>query len=238
MLKAAINGIRKKSEHNGIPVSDSEILSDIKESLLAGADAIHFHVRNKEGNESLFTEDLNRIFTLLRKELYNAKLGISSGEWILPDSQNRIEVIKNWEMLPDFVSVNIDEEAAEDVAGILISKKVGVEVGISFPEEAEKFVKSNFAKNCLRILIEPIEQDISEAEQNIKEIESVLDRNKISVPRLLHGFDKVVWHLIKLSEEKGYSTRVGLEDTLILPNGKIANSNAELVREAIRILKK
>jgi uncharacterized protein (DUF849 family) len=238
MLKAAINGVRKKSDHPILPVSDAEILNEIKLSLKAGADAIHFHVRNKEGGESLFTKDLNRIFTLLRKELPQAKLGISSGEWILPDSQKRIEAIKGWEMLPDFVSVNIDEEAAEDVAEILISKKVGVEVGISFPEEAEKFVKSNFVRDCLRILIEPIEQDISEVERNIKEIESVLDKSKISVPRLLHGFNNMVWYLIKLSSEKGYSTRVGMEDTFTLPDGRPASSNAELVKEAVKILNK
>ncbi len=238
MLKAAINGIRKKSDHKNIPVSDAEILNEIKSSLKAGVDAIHFHVRNKEGNESLFTKDLNRIFTLLRKELPEAKLGISSGEWILPDSQKRIEVIKSWEMLPDFVSVNIDEEAAEEVAGILISKKVGVEVGISFPEEAEKFVKSKIADNCLRILIEPQDQDILEAEKNIKEIESILDKSNILIPRLLHGFDNMVWYLIELSSEKGYSTRVGMEDTLSLPDGRFANSNAELVKDAIKILNK
>ena len=238
MLKAAINGIRKKSVHPNIPVTDSEILNDIKSSLKAGADAIHFHVRDKEGNESLFTEDLNRIFSLLRKELPYAKLGISTGEWILPDSKKRIEVIKSWEMLPDFVSVNFDEEAAEEIAEILFKKNIGVEAGISFPDEAEKFVKSKIAERCLRILIEPIEQDITEAEKNINEIELILNKSNNSIPRLLHGFDKIVWDLIKISVIKGYSTRVGLEDTLTLPDGKIANSNAELVREAIKILNK
>jgi uncharacterized protein (DUF849 family) len=237
MLKAAINGVRKKSDHPNIPVTDIEILNEIKSSLKAGADAIHFHIRNRKGNESLFTEDLNRVFSLLRKELPDAKLGISSGEWILPDSQKRIEVIKNWEMLPDFVSVNFDEEGAEEIAGILIKKGIGVEAGISFPIEAEKFVKSKIAEKCLRILIEPQEQEISEAEKNINEIESILDKSNISMPRLLHGFEKIVWDLIKLSREKGYSTRVGLEDTLTLPDGKIANSNAELISEAIKILK-
>ena len=238
MLKAAINGTRKKSNHPNIPVADVEILTEIKSSLKAGAEAIHFHVRNKEGNESLFAEDLNRIFSFLRKELPDAKLGISTGEWILPDSQKKIEVIKSWEMLPDFVSVNFDEEVAEEVTEILIKRNVGVEAGISFPNEAEKFVKSKIAKDCLRILIEPQEQFISEAERNINEIESILDKSNISVPRLLHGFEKIVWDLIKMSVKKGYSTRIGLEDTLSLPDGKIANSNAELVREAIHILKK
>ena len=238
MLKAAINGIRKKSVHPNIPVTDSEILNDIKSSLKAGAEAIHFHVRDKEGNESLFTEDLNRVFSLLRKELPDAKLGISTGEWILPDSKKRIEVIKSWEMLPDFVSVNFDEEAAEEIAEILFKKNIGVEAGISFPDEAEKFVKSKIAEKCLRILIEPQEKEISEAEKNISEIELILDKSNNSVPRLFHGFENIVWDLIKISVIKGYSTRVGLEDTLTLPDGKIAESNAELVREAIKILNK
>ena len=238
MLKAAINGIRKKSVHPNIPVTDSEILNDIKSSLKAGAEAIHFHVRDKEGNESLFTEDLNRVFSLLRKELPYAKLGISTGEWILPDSKKRIEVIKGWEMLPDFVSVNFDEEAAEEIAEILVKKNIGVEAGISFPDEAEKFVKSKIAEKCLRILIEPIEQDITEAEKNINEVELILNKSNNSIPRLLHGFDKIVWDLIKISVKRGHSTRIGLEDTLTLPDGKIANSNAELVREAIKILNK
>ena len=236
MLKAAINGIRKKSVHPNIPVTDSEILNDIKSSLKAGADAIHFHVRDKEGNESLFTEDLNRIFSLLRKELPYAKLGISTGEWILPDSKKRIEVIKSWEMLPDFVSVNFDEEAAEEISEILIGKNIGVEAGISFPDEAEKFVKSKIAERCLRILIEPIEQDITEAEKNINEIELILNKSNNSIPRLLHGFDKIVWDLIKISVKRGHSTRVGLEDTLTLPDGKIAKSNAELVKETLKVL--
>ena len=238
MLKAAINGIRKKSVHPNIPVTDSEILNDIKSSLKAGSEAIHFHVRDKEGNESLFTEDLNRAFSLLRKELPYAKLGISTGEWILPDSKKRIEVIKGWKMLPDFVSVNFDEEAAEEITEILVKKNIGVEAGISFPDEAEKFVKSKIAEKCLRILIEPIEQDITEAEKNINEIELILNKSNNSIPRLLHGFDKIVWDLIKISVKRGHSTRVGLEDTLTLPDGKIANSNAELVREAIKILNK
>ena len=236
MLKAAINGIRKKSVHPNIPVTDSEILNDIKSSLKAGAEAIHFHVRDKEGNESLFTEDLNRVFSLLRKELPYAKLGISTGEWILPDSKKRIEVIKSWEMLPDFVSVNFDEEAAEEIAEILFKKNIGVEAGISFPDEAEKFVKSKIAEKCLRILIEPIEQDITEAEKNINEVELILNKSNNSIPRLLHGFDKIVWDLIKISVNRGYSTRVGLEDTLTLPDGKIAKSNAELVKETLKVL--
>jgi uncharacterized protein (DUF849 family) len=33
---------------------------------------------------------------------------------------------------------------------------------------------------------------------------------------------------------RGYDVRVGLEDTLVLPDGSIARDNAQLVAEALR----
>jgi uncharacterized protein (DUF849 family) len=133
--------------------------------------------------------------------------------------------------------VNFDEEAAEEVIRILTEKNVGVEIGISSIDEAEKFSKSKLAEKCLRVLIEPMEKNTTETDKIVSEIETVLDKNNILLPRLLHGFNELAWHLIKSSVIKGYSTRIGFEDTLFLPNGKIANSNAELVKEAFKILK-
>ena len=33
---------------------------------------------------------------------------------------------------------------------------------------------------------------------------------------------------------RGYGARIGFEDTLVLPNGRVAQSNGELVREAVK----
>ena len=55
-------------------------------------------------------------------------------------------------------------------------------------------------------------------------------------PRLLHGFGAAAWAFIELAARRGYDTRVGLEDTLVLPDGTRARDNAELVAMAWRIL--
>jgi uncharacterized protein (DUF849 family) len=51
-------------------------------------------------------------------------------------------------------------------------------------------------------------------------------------PFLLHGFDETAWGLFDDATVFGYQLRIGLENTLGLPNGEIARHNAELVAEA------
>jgi uncharacterized protein (DUF849 family) len=40
--------------------------------------------------------------------------------------------------------------------------------------------------------------------------------------------------MIKEATNRGYGVRIGFEDTLVLPDGRIASNNAELVEEAVR----
>jgi uncharacterized protein (DUF849 family) len=46
----------------------------------------------------------------------------------------------------------------------------------------------------------------------------------------------VAWVFIELADKHGYDTRIGLEDTLVLPDATCARDNAELVAAARRIL--
>ena len=54
----------------------------------------------------------------------------------------------------------------------------------------------------------------------------------VTPPRLLHGLGHCAWHLVELAARRRYDTRIGFEDTLRLPDGSLAGSNAELVRAA------
>lgn len=53
------------------------------------------------------------------------------------------------------------------------------------------------------------------------------------IPILLHGEEGSTWPLFDLAVELGLATRIGLEDTLLLPDGSIAPGNAALVRAAV-----
>ncbi|MER5207350.1 3-keto-5-aminohexanoate cleavage protein [Streptomyces sp. NPDC002825] len=53
------------------------------------------------------------------------------------------------------------------------------------------------------------------------------------VPVLLHGVDDGAWPVLGLARRLGLHARIGLEDTLFLPDGTRARSNAELVAAAL-----
>ncbi|GAC1393853.1 MAG: hypothetical protein NVS4B11_20280 [Ktedonobacteraceae bacterium] len=63
----------------------------------------------------------------------------------------------------------------------------------------------------------------------VEAIEKTLNHAHVQTSRLLYGFDTTAWPLLKLALQRGYDTRIGLEDTIILPDGRQASGNAELV---------
>jgi uncharacterized protein (DUF849 family) len=58
----------------------------------------------------------------------------------------------------------------------------------------------------------------------------------LDIPRFLHGCEALAWEFIALAGEACYDTRIGLEDTLTLPDGSRARDNGELVSAARKIL--
>jgi uncharacterized protein (DUF849 family) len=55
-------------------------------------------------------------------------------------------------------------------------------------------------------------------------------------PVLLHGLDESCWPLLEYAGVRGVQTRIGMEDTLKLPDGSTAPDNAALVSAAVALL--
>ena len=235
LIKAAINGNRTPREHPAIPVTAAQQAEAAAAAVAAGADAIHVHVRDVKARESLAPEDVAGALEAIRGACPATAVGVSTGAWIVPDIKQRLSLISAWEVLPDFASVNLHEAGALQVVKLLLDKGIGVEAGIWTGRAAEILLTSGFADECLRILIEPAEGP-GDAQTNLLKIESVLDR--VTRPRLLHGLGASAWEFIKLAAERAYDTRTGFEDTLQLPDGSPAQSNAELVAAARRVVAK
>ncbi len=234
LIKAAINGERTRGEHPAIPLEPDELAQAARESIAAGAGAIHFHARSKDGRESLYGSDVARALEAMRSAIPGAPLGVSTGAWILPDTRIRHETVARWSLLPDFASVNFKEEGAAALAELLLSRGIGVEAGLSDVRAADVFVASGLATGCLRVLLEPQEQVTEAALQTAESIGAVLDRAGVTLPRLLHGLNRTAWVLIDIAAARGYDTRIGFEDVLALPDGESAISNGVLVAEASR----
>jgi len=235
LIKAAINGNRTPKEHPAIPVTPVQQAEEAAAAVAAGAGAIHVHVRDSKGRESIARQDVAGALEAIRTVCPGTTVGISTGAWIVPDVSRRLSIINAWNVLPDFASVNIHEEGALQVVRLLLDRGVGVEAGIWTARAAKILLGSGLAELCLRLLIEPAEEPC-DARANLAEIEKVMDN--VSRPRLLHGLGSSAWEFVKLAAERTYDTRIGFEDTLELPDGSLAESNAELVAAARRIVAK
>jgi uncharacterized protein (DUF849 family) len=235
LLQAALNGARRREEHPALPVTSRELADAAAEAVAAGAMAIHVHVRDTRGAESLAADDVARAVSTIRSAVPAIPIGVSTGAWILPHTERRHQTIAGWSTQPDFASVNFDEPGAELLAALLLSKGVGIEAGVANVTAAERLAHSALAGRCLRALVEPQGQELPTALNTIQDIESILTAAGVTLPWLLHGVDRTAWPLIAEAVARGHGTRVGFEDTLTLPDGSRAASNAVLVQEARRV---
>lgn len=233
-LEAALNGGRTADDHAAVPRTPGQLADATRTAIAAGAGAVHFHVRRGDGRESLAATDVAAAVRELRP--LGVPFGVSTGAWIIADPVQRQAAIAEWTVLPDFVSINFDEVGAADLAASLLHRGVGIEAGVANQFAAEQLVASGVADLCLRIMFEPREKVVAAALTAVAEAERVLDAAVIRCPRLLHGVNETAWALLDEAGRRGYDTRIGLEDTLSLPDGSPARDNADLVRAAVKRL--
>lgn len=232
MIQIAINGNRNDQI---IPKTTEPIVESAILSIEKGAGSIHFHPRDDSGNETLKGSYVDNQIEKLRTKLKNTPIGISTGEWIEPNLNRRLKQIDSWKNLPDFVSINYDEIGFEKVVKLISEKGIKIEIGLSSLESAENFTKTDLQGDFLRILIEPQEQILELAIETVNKIENKINNYYIKLPILLHGFNNTCWDLFILAIKKNYQTRIGFEDTMMLPNEEKAKSNMELIEQALRI---
>lgn len=231
-IQVALNGNRNDQM---VPKTTESIVESAILSINKGANSIHFHPRDDKENETFMGKFVDDQIGELRKNLKNVPIGISTGEWIEPNLDKRLKQINSWKNLPDFVSINYDENGCKEVTELISSKRIKIEIGLNSLESAQNFTKSNLKGDFLRILIEPQEATLDLAIENVNRIENHIKSCGIELPFLLHGTGKTCWTLLKIAFDKNYETRIGFEDTLTLPNGENAKSNEELIEQAQKI---
>jgi uncharacterized protein (DUF849 family) len=144
-LEAAINGSRSPSDHAALPVTPAEQARTAAACRDQGADAVHVHVRDDQGRETLAAGAVGALMVAVRAAAPALPVGVSTGAWIVPDPVARVSKVRGWRECPDFASVNFDEPGAADLAGVLLALGVGIEAGLASPAAAEAFVASRLA---------------------------------------------------------------------------------------------
>lgn len=229
MLQAALNGDRTRAEHPAVPLSLEELAHDAAACVAAGAGAIHLHPRDRDGRERLDADVVDEVVAAVRAAC-GVPVGVSTGAWIEPDLERRLELIRAWHV-PDYASVNLSEPGAAEVMAVLSGAGVGIEAGVSSVEDAERLAASGAGGRLTRILVEPVDAG-ARAVELVDAIHAALDRLGLTAPRLQHGDGEATWVLIADATRRGLDTRIGLEDTLNGPDGARTEGNEALVRAA------
>ena len=235
IIQACVNGARPNDYHPKLPVTAEAVALDGASCISAGAAELHIHPRGPDGRESLMAVD--EAIRAVRIRSPGTLIGVSTGAWIEGDEQRTRDCISAWPELPDYASVNLSEADAPDVIALLDRMGVGVEAGLATIADARRFVAIPNCHRVFRILIEPGEQQVEQADKIADGIEQVLGKANVRRQTLLHGCDRTVWHFVERARQRRWSTRVGLEDGCHLANGDIASGNADLVANALRIFR-
>jgi uncharacterized protein (DUF849 family) len=232
MLQACLNGDRDRAFHAGTPLTPGELAADARAVVDTGAQQLHVHPRDAAGRESLHPDDIARALEAIRASVPGIPVGVSTGWWIAPRGRARQQQIRAWQVLPDYVSINLIEEDATEVMDLVLDNGIGIEAGLWSAADAEKFVTNPNAGNCLRVLIEINEQEFSAGLEVTRQTMDILDRAEIRLPRLLHGFENTMWPIYSEALRLKLDARIGLEDGNRLPSGAVAESNAALIAAA------
>jgi uncharacterized protein (DUF849 family) len=219
-----------RHEQPAVPITPAEVAADAVRCESVGAAAIHVHPRDEEGRETLAAEAVDATVAALRRACPELPVGVSTGAWMAPDPGERVAAIESWRVLPDFASVNAHEEGAERVAAALHARGIGVEAGLWTPAAVATY--QGWRVPCVRLLLECMEPEEERALANAHAMRAALDGGQ-QVPVLLHAEGSAVWAVLREAVRLGLHTRVGLEDTRMMPDGTMAPGNRALVEAAL-----
>ncbi|AIJ16752.2 hypothetical protein SLIV_29260 [Streptomyces lividans TK24] len=234
-MQLCVNGARTSADGAVVPLSPEAVADSVAEAVAAGATDVHVHPKTPCGRDTLSPRVLAATLEAIRARVpASVPVGVTTGAWAEPGPAARVARIRSWTALPDHASVNWHEPGAEEVAAALIERGVAVEAGIwSGTEGAALFRRSPLGPRVLRVLAEVTDPDPAAARDSAHALLARLGTAH-GRPVLLHGEEGGAWPVLRLAGRLGLATRIGLEDTLRLPDGCRAASNAELVTAGTR----
>ncbi|MEU5889309.1 3-keto-5-aminohexanoate cleavage protein [Streptomyces sp. NPDC047461] len=228
MVQVCLNGSRGAADGAVVPLSPEALAESAAAAVAAGATDIHVHPKSPCGDDTLSPRVLAATLDAIRARV-PVPVGVTTGAWTEPDPARRLERVRDWTVLPDHASVNWHEPGAEELAAALIERGVGVEAGIwSGTDAASRFAVSPLGPRVLRVLAEVTDGSAETAQDTARALLAGVGAAH-GRPVLLHGEDGGAWPVLRLAGRLRLATRIGLEDTLVLPDGEPASSNAQLV---------
>jgi uncharacterized protein (DUF849 family) len=228
-LKAAVNGGRSREAHPATPVTPEQIARDAAAVHAAGAAVVHAHARTPQGAQTIDPELVGAMVTAVHAAAPGAPVGTTTGLWTCSGPGERLDLVKAWDVLPDFASVAYSEEGADEVAELVLAKGMVLESAMWSLTDLDALLASRVLHENVRILIEPEDPDPAGAVEVCREAARRLRAAGVTCPLLYHGDGPTVWPVVRAALADGAQVRIGLEDGTDLPDGSTAADNVALV---------
>jgi uncharacterized protein (DUF849 family) len=233
MLQACLNGRRPRDEHPGVPLTPDELAADARRAVAAGAAQLHVHPRAPGGGDTVEPSVAAPTVRAIRAACPGVPLGLTTGLWTTDgDAERRHACVEAWEELPDYVSVNLAEPGSAELCALVTRRGFGIEAGVWTLAEARLLQERGLAP--LRVLVETSDGGADDPVAAAAEIDDLLVEGGVTAPQLHHGAGADAWAVLDAALARARDVRIGLEDTTLMPDGRTARDNAELVAEAAR----
>ncbi|MFH8992103.1 3-keto-5-aminohexanoate cleavage protein [Streptomyces sp. NPDC017940] len=233
-MQVCLNGARGADHGAAVPLSPGALATAAAEAVAVGALDVHVHPKTPCGEDTVAPRAVAATLEAVRAAV-GVTVGVTTGAWAEPDPAARVAQVREWEVLPDHASVNWHEPGAEELARALLERGIGVEAGIwSGTDGAARFAASPLGPRVLRVLAEVTDPDPATAAATARHLLAAIGTAH-GRPVLLHGEEGGTWPVLTLATRLNLARRIGIEDTLHLPDGRRARSNAELVAAALRL---
>jgi len=233
-LQVALNG---DSIHPATPRTPAAIAEAARAAVDAGAQSVHVHAFDDAGRETLEGAAGAQVLRAIRARCPATPISLTTSAAIVADPGERFRIVEAWEELPDLVTANQGEPRIVELCELLLSRGVGIEAGLLTSEDARAFVRSGLAARCRRVLIEPLDADLNDALRHAARMEDIVVSAGITLEQVHHGYGPACWAVNRRGLERGHGIRTGLEDITLLPDGRPARDNADLVAAAARLIR-
>jgi uncharacterized protein (DUF849 family) len=232
-LQAALNGDR---DHPALPRTPAQLAVEGRAAVDAGATTLHFHPYDGDGRQTLAAEPCAAALRAVRAACPGIPLSLTTSAAIEPDPERRRALVAAWTELPDLVTANQGEAGIVALCDLLLARGVGIEAGLLELADAHAFLAAGIASRCARVLFEPLDAEPGDAVAHAAAIEQALADGGVTLEQVHHGDGIASWAVNRRGAERGHGIRTGLEDTPVLPDGRTASGNGELVAAAAALV--
>ena len=204
--------------------------------MAAGAASLHLHAYDSDLIETLAPEPCAAAIRAVRSSCPGVPISLTTSAGVEPDPRRRLELVTGWTEHPELVTANQGESGIVELCDELVRRGVGIEAGLLDVRDARSFVAGGIADRCVRVLVEPLDVDPDAAVAHAGAMEAVLEQAGLGLEQVHHGEGIASWAVNARALTRGHGIRTGLEDTTVLPDGREASGNGELVAAAASLL--